>query len=54
MSQHREKCYDILFSALLNLCCDVENMCRDINLSLQIESKIDYVTTQRKYVATFN
>ena len=30
-----------------------ENMCRDINLPFQFESKINYVTTQRKYVVTF-
>ena len=39
---------------LLSLCRDNENMCRDINLPFQIESKIDHVVTQRKYVATFN
>ena len=38
---------------LLNLCHDNENMCRDINFPFQIESKIDHVTIQRKYVATF-
>ena len=36
-----------------NMCHDNENKCHDINLPLQIESKINYVVTQRKYVATF-
>ena len=31
---------------LLNLCQDNLNMCRDINLPFQIESKINYVATQ--------
>ena len=31
---------------LLNLCRNNENMCRNINLPFQIESKINYVTTQ--------
>ena len=55
------KCHDIeknvvtFFSIhLLSLCRDNENMCRDINLSFQTEPKINYVATQRKYVATFH
>ena len=55
------KCRDIeknvatFFSMhLLSLCRDNENMYRDINLPFQIEPKINYVTTQRKYVATFH
>ena len=38
---------------ILSLCRDNENMCHDINLSFQIESKINYVATKGKYVATF-
>ena len=52
MSRHCEKCCDILSDALLNLCCDNEKICRDRNFSFQFESKVDYVATQRKYVAT--
>ena len=29
-----------------NMCRNNENMCRNINLPFQIESKINYVTTQ--------
>ena len=54
------KCRDIeknvvtFFSLyLLSLCRDNENKCRKINLPFQIEFKIHYVATQRKYVATF-
>ena len=32
-----------LLSHLLSLCRDNENMCRDINLPFQIQSKINYV-----------
>ena len=46
------KCRDIeknvatfLSVHLLSLCRDNENMCRDINLLFQIESKINYVAT---------
>ena len=53
------KCHDIeknvatfLSVHLLSLCRDNENMCRDINLPFQIESKNEYVATQRKYFVT--
>ena len=49
-----EKNVAIFFTVHLpSLCHDNENMCRDINLPFQIQSKINYVVTQRKYVATF-
>ena len=38
---------------LLSLCRDNEKMCHDINLPFQIESKINYIVTQRKYVVKF-
>ena len=52
MSRHCEKCCDIFSNALLNLCHDNENICHDINFPFQFESKVDYVVTLRKYVAT--
>ena len=52
MSKHCKECCEILFSYLLNLCCNNENMCRDIKFPFQIESIIDYVVTQKDYVAT--
>ena len=52
MSRHYEKCCDILSDALLNLCRDNEKICHDRNFPFQFESKVDYVVTQRKYVAT--
>ena len=48
------KCRDIeknvatLFSVHhLSLCCKIETLCRDINFNFQIESKINYFTTQK-------
>ena len=45
MSRHCEKCCDILSDALLNLYCNNEKICRDINFPFQFESKVDYVAT---------
>ena len=54
------KCRDIEINVatfflvhFLNLCRDNENMCRDINLPFKIESKINYIATQKNNVATF-
>ena len=35
----------------LSLCRNNENLCCDINLPFQIESKINHVAIKRKYVA---
>ena len=52
MSRHCKKCCDILSDALFNLCRDNKKICPDRNFPFQIESKVDHVATQRKYVAT--
>ena len=36
----------------MNLCRENEKNCRDRNFPFQFESKVYYVATQRKYVAT--
>ena len=45
MSQHCEKCCDILSDALLNLCRDNENFFRHKNFPFQFVFKVDYVAT---------
>ena len=47
MSRHCEECCDIIFDALLDLCHNDENKCRNKKFPFQIESKVDYVTTQK-------
>ena len=45
MSQHCEKCCDIISDALLNLSRDNEKFCHDRNFPFYLVSKVDYVAT---------